>query len=176
MISLKSPSGKQIPETVEGVLYMYASLDHPHMRAAYDYAKSLYIVKGWNAMTSPATALVKNNEVVVVANAGDEWHQRQGACERVRLNLQAGVGYDQCPGCHPDNHSEKVAVRKAQLAGIDLTGAEAYMYGHWWYCASCLQTLLGAGVTTFYILENADVLFDRKDPNTVVGKPEQFSL
>jgi deoxycytidylate deaminase len=172
---MKSPSGKEIPETVAGVAYKYVPLTHPHMWAAYSYAKSLYELKGWNTMTSPSTALVKNGEVLVVANAGDEWHQTHGTCERVRLQLPAGVGYDQCPGCHPDNHSEKVAVRKARERGIDLMGAEAYMYGHWWFCATCLHTLLDAGVQKFYMLENADVLFDRKDTNTLVGKPEQFA-
>lgn len=173
---MKSPSGKNIPETVSGVVYEYVPITDPHMRAAYDYAKSLYEIKKWNKMTSPATALVKDGKVLVLGNAGDEWHQRNGTCKRVELALPAGVGYDQCPGCHPDNHGEKTAVRKAQAAGIDLTGAEAYMYGHWWFCASCLRVLLDAGVKKFYMLENADVLFDRNDANNVIGKPEQFSL
>jgi deoxycytidylate deaminase len=170
-----SQHGKPIPETVPGITYAYVGLDNAHMKAAYDYAKSLYNIHQWNKMTSPAIALVKNDTVLVTANAGDEWHQRSGSCERVRLQLPAGVGYDQCPGCHPNNHSEKVAVRKAQEKGIDLSGASAYLYGHWWYCASCLQALIDAGVTSFYMLDNADILFDRNDPGTVIGKPEQFA-
>jgi deoxycytidylate deaminase len=161
---------------VLGVAYEYVPLDHPHMRAAYDYAKSLYELKHWNKMTAPVTVLVKDGVIIAQGNAGDEWHQRHGTCRRVELGLPAGVGYDQCPGCHPDNHSEKVAVRKAQLAGVDVTDAEAYMYGHWWFCESCLRVLLDAGVQKFYMLENADVLFDRNDAGNVIGKPEQFTL
>lgn len=171
-----SQHGKQIPEIVAGVTYTYVPLSHPHMRAAYDYAKSLYLLQHWNSMTAPATALVKDDILLAVGNAGDEWHQRHGTCERVTRGLPAGVGYDQCPGCHPDNHSEKVALRKAAAQHIDVTGASAYMYGHWWFCESCLRALIDAGVQSFYLLENADILFDRKDPGTVVGKPEQFAI
>lgn len=160
-----SQHGKKIPEIVDGVEYEYVTLDNQHMRAAYEYAKTLYLVKHWNAMTSPATALVMNGTVVALGNAGDEWHQREGSCKRVELKLPSGVGYDQCSGCHPDNHGEKVAVRKAKEKGIDLTGADCYMYGHWWLCASCLQTLIDAGVNKkVYLLDNADRLFDRNDP------------
>lgn len=177
MTTTLSQHGKKIPEIVEGVTYTYVMMDNEFMRAAYDYAKSLYEINRWNKMTAPVTVLVKDNVVVVKGVAGDEWHQRHGSCKRVELNLPSGVGYDQCPGCHPDNHSERVSVRKAQEAGIDLTGAHAYMYGHWWLCTTCLNALLSAGVSTnVFLLDNADTLFDRNDPGNVIGKPEQFSL
>jgi deoxycytidylate deaminase len=177
MTTTHSQHGKKIPEIIEGVTYEYVGLDNQFMKAAYDYAKSLYEIKHWNKMTSPATALVKNGKIVSIGNAGDGWHQKEGKCMRVELNLPSGVGYDQCGGCHPENHAERVATRKAQEIGSNLTGADCFMYGHWWLCASCLQALIDLGVNKkVYLLDNADKLFDRNHPENVIGKPEQFSI
>jgi deoxycytidylate deaminase len=175
MTTTHSQHSKQIPEIVEGVEYEYVDLNNQFMHEAYEYAKSLYEIKNWNRMTAPVTVLVKNGQIIAKGVAGDEWHQREGTCMRVELKLPSGVGYDQCQGCHPDNHSEKVALRKAREANIDVTGAEAYMYGHWWLCRSCLNALIDAGVSKkVFLLDEADQLFDRDNPNNVIGKPEQF--
>jgi deoxycytidylate deaminase len=55
--------------------------------------------------------------------------------------------------CEQQGHAEIQALRRAQRMGIDLRGATAYIYGHYWMCQDCGKALRDAGVTKIVIEE-----------------------
>lgn len=177
-LGVKTPHGKTFPEYVNpsNIPVTYVSLDNPYMKEAYTYAKELYTTEGLTdkvkKMTITSSVIVKNRKVISKGANGDGWHQKHNTCVRMEKNLPTGVGYEECPGCCAANHAEQTALR---VAGAAAQGAEIYLYGHWWICASCWNAITTAGITHIYLLENADALFDRNEKTTVIGTPQQYN-
>ena len=67
--------------------------------------------------------------------------------------LKSGEGYDICPGCDIQNHSEQNAIAKAlsQNKYQIIRGSTLYLYDHFWCCDSCRQKLFDAGVSNIVI-------------------------
>lgn len=82
-------------------------------------------------------------------------------CPRLVLEVPSGTGYDLCHVHDPEGHAEQMAVKVAHDQGIDLTGADAYMYGHWWACEPCWTVLINAGIRDLYVTDDAHVRFAR---------------
>lgn len=175
---IKTPYGKTFPEYVNpsNIPITYVSLDNPYMKKAYTYAKAKHATEGLSykvrKMTITSATIVKDNTIIGQGCNGNGWHQEHNSCVRMEKNLPTGVGYNQCPGCHSDNHAERVALREA---GEKARGGELYLYGHWWLCAPCWNAITEAGITHIYLLENADALFDRNEPTSVIGTPKQYA-
>ena len=154
-------------EVPEGLEIVFVSMDNPFMQEAFKHAQE----NPFEGMTITSSVLVVNGEVLSKGINGDGWHQEHGYCNRERLGLKSGEGYDKCEGCKHENHSERVAIRNAP-EGFDADNAEIYMYGHWWSCEPCMQATADAGIKRMYVLEKSKPLFDRADKNQANNKKD----
>ena len=141
------------------------------MNIAYQCAKMLYGRHLFNPMPLPVAVLVKDGRILRVVASAHGAHQHEGHCARLAHNVPSGTRYDLCPHCDPRLHAEALAVK-----GLDARGADVYVYGHWYFCAHCRNTLSLAGVNGWFVLEDAHRLFQPGDPGCVIGKPGQFAL
>ena len=117
---------------------------------------------------------VKTGSVVVLAGEvigrganGSDYHLSH-ECERVRLNIPTGQGYELCEGCHPKNHSEPRAISDAKTRAADLSEADLYLWGHWWACEPCWNAIQEAGIRNVYLLEGSERFFNKAHPDNVL--------
>jgi len=105
-----------------------------------------------------AAILVKDGRVVAKSRNGSI---HKTFCPRVCLNSPSGQEYEYCPNhCHGRNHAEATTVRKAKEAGIDTTGADLYLAGHWWACKSCWDSMIEGKINDLFLVEDAHTLYD----------------
>lgn len=136
----------------------YVPIDDPFMieaaKARQEYAGDpLYPV---------GIVLVKDG--VVVARAGNGFNRGPGevhVCPRIVLECPSGTGYDLCSLHDAPGHSERMVLEEAARLGLDVQGADAYMYGHWWACEPCWNALIEAGIRDLYVIEDAHERFSR---------------
>ena len=96
---------------------------------------------------------------------------KNGWCIRRRLKIKSGTKYWLCPGCAKSHHhGESRASRDASRAGIDLSDAELYLWGHWWACKPCWDNMLSVGIKKLYLLEDSEELFNPKSSRSILGK------
>jgi deoxycytidylate deaminase len=98
-----------------------------------------------------------------------DYHELHG-CERIRQGIPTGQGYELCEGCHPKNHSEPSAIADAVSRDEDTRGADLYLWGHWWFCESCWDAMIAAGIRNVYLLEHSEVLFNKAHPGNSIGR------
>lgn len=160
---LKSPI--EYPYLPEGRKILYVPENNEFMIMAKEYARQYR-----SNLKQPGAAVVVNNgKVLGVGSIGNNPAHING-CERVKHNMPTGQGYDLCEGCSPKFHSEPSAIRDAQAKSQDTSGADLYLWGHWWCCKDCWDSMIGAGVKDVYLLEGSEVLFNSKDPKNILGK------
>lgn len=148
------------------------TLQNEWMKLAYNIAKQHYVINNWNLKTTPVAVIVgQDGRYISHGSCADGRHAIHGFCNRLEV---AGSSYENCMFCHEVQHAERLAIEAA--GDKPLIGASIYIYGHYKVCEHCLKLLHFHGITQIYILENAHVLFDRHNPNTVLGKPEQFNV
>jgi deoxycytidylate deaminase len=136
-----------------------------YMLMAKEYAKKHSLDK-----TMPGAAvLVKDGKIIGIGANGSDYHAREG-CRRVELGCKKGEGYRLCPGCSPENHSEYQAIKDAWRRKIDPTGADLYLWGHWWCCEDCWKSMIRSLLENVYLLEGSHILFNKEHPDNVVGK------
>jgi len=153
------------PYIPEGRTILYVPTSNQFMAEAKEYARVNSLDK-----EMPNTSVIVKNGVIIGRGAnGSTYHETHG-CERVKRNIPTGEGYEICEGCHPKNHGESRAIQNAKDQGADITGADLYMWGHWWCCRSCWDAMISVGIKNVYLLENSEVLFNKMDPNNVIGK------
>lgn len=88
-----------------------------------------------------------------------DFHQK-GWCLRKLLKVKTGTKYWLCPGCSSYRfHAESGAVRNAVDNGHDTTGADLYLYGHWWCCKPCWDSMITAGIKNVYLLKGSEIIF-----------------
>ncbi len=150
----------QYPYLPEGKTFQFVPGDNPFMQAAKKAADE----RAGDRINPVGVALVKDGKILVTSGNGhDLGRGHVHICPRVVLECKTGEGYDLCHFHQPEGHAEPSAVKAAREQGIDIDGADAYMYGHWWACEPCWKVLLDAGLNHFYILEDAHVAFDKKN-------------
>jgi len=147
----------------------YVSLDNSFMLRAKEVAQSMSL----DTVMPGGAVIVKDNIIIGEGANGSEYH-KTNVCERVKQNCPSGQGYELCEGCHPKNHSEPSAIRDARDKGFDTSGADLYLWGHWWCCESCWGEMIQAGIKDVYLLEGSEELFDKNHPNNIVGR--QFEV
>ncbi len=106
--------------------------------------------------------LVRDGKVLV--RAGNGYNRGAGTvhvCPRIVLDAPSGTGYDLCHLHDAPGHAEPMLIAAAKEQGIDPSGADVYMYGHWWCCEPCWNVMIASGVRDVYLLENAHVEFHR---------------
>ena len=143
----------------------YVSADNEFMKEA----KKIAFEKSLDTTMPAGSVLVKDSQVIGRGANGSDYH-KSNECERVKQNVPTGQGYELCEGCHPKNHSEPRAVANAQKDGKDIDGADLYLWGHWWCCEPCWKSIIDAGVNNVYLMEGSEVLFNKENPNNIVGK------
>ena len=107
--------------------------------------------------------IVKDGVVVASgANAG----MFVTICPRVYKGYGTGQGYRYCKEyCAQDGHAEVMAVRDAKAKGLDVRGADMYLYGHWWACKNCWDTMLAVGITNVFVTDNSHEVFNDQARN-----------
>lgn len=155
----------QSPYIPTGRTVLYVPASNQYMLEAKEYARNNSLDK-----EMPNTSLIVKDGIVIGRGAnGSTYHETKG-CERVRQNIPTGEGYELCEGCHPKNHGEGRAIKNAQDKGYDISGADLYMWGHWWCCKNCWDTIISAGIKNVYLLEDSEILFNKKDPDNIIGR------
>jgi deoxycytidylate deaminase len=153
------------PYLPEGRTILYVPISNKYILEAKEYARSHSLDKSM----PNGTVLVKDGEIIGRGANGSNYHELHG-CGRVRQNIPTGQGYELCEGCHPKNHGEPKAIQDAIKNGKDPIGADVYLWGHWWCCEPCWNTMISAGIRNVYLLEGSENLFNRESPNNVIGK------
>jgi deoxycytidylate deaminase len=148
----------------EGIIH-YVSADNTFMQAARAVAAEQSLDK-----TMPTgSVIVRDNTILGKGANGSTYHETHG-CERVRLHIPTGQGYELCEGCSPKNHSEPKAIADARKNTKDLRGTVVYLWGHWWCCESCWNAMFEQGINTVYLLENSEILFNKDATGNIVGR------
>lgn len=92
-------------------------------------------------------------------------------CIRRLLKVKTGEKYWLCPGCASlKMHGERQAINDAKNRVNDLTGADVYLWGHWWACEACWNDIMGNGIVNLYLLEGSEILFNRDHSKNVIGE------
>lgn len=145
------------PYLPEGREILYVPEDHEHMQAAKKAAETKSLDKQF-----PTGAVVVKDNIVIGEGANGSLIHEQIGCERKRLNIPTGQGYELCEGCHPDNHAEPKAIRDALEKKLLDTDVDLYLWGHWWCCEGCWKWMDEHGIRNVYLVENAQERFTKK--------------
>ena len=143
----------------------YMPLSNQYMAEAKEYARTYSLDK----VMPTGSLIVKGGEIIGRGANGSTYHETH-ECERVKQKIPTGQGYELCEGCHPKNHSEPKAIENAKDSGYDTNGADLYLWGHWWCCEPCWYAMISAGIRNVYLLEESEVLFNKENPDNIVGK------
>ncbi len=161
------------PYEIPGKPYQYVPITNKFMQVAMDIAKTDAYDTGYEPKSPVGVVFVRNGKVLVKAADGSDYHIKNG-CERVKLGTPSGQDYHLCPGCDYENHAEPKAINLATEKGIDIKGADAYLFGEWWCCKPCSEKMLKAGINNIYLLEDSEKYFNRALPTCKNGDFEFF--
>jgi deoxycytidylate deaminase len=170
----QSPHGYEYPFLPANIEIAYVDANNPFMIRAKEWAR----IHSLDKQQPNTSVIVKGGVELGIGANGSDFHSRpeniaqygEKGCRRVFLKAPSGTMYEECEGCHPKNHGEARALLDAQEKGVDVTGAEIYMWGHWWCCESCCAAMEAVGIRKVYVTENADRDFNQKDPGNILGK------
>jgi deoxycytidylate deaminase len=151
------PENREIRYVSEGDLFMQA-------------AKMLW--KESSCVKHPTAAVVvKEGRIIGIgSNAGI----KVDVC--ARWGSPTGTNYGPCREvCRQEGHSEVTSVKNAITSGNDPQGADVYLYGHWWCCKNCWDTMIEAGINNVYLLEQSWELFNPENNPEMKdwGKPKE---
>lgn len=152
------------PYLPEGRTILYVPISNPYMAEAKDFA--FYNSK--DRTVPDGVVIVKSGKIIGQGANGSTYHDTH-RCERIRRNIPTGQGYELCEGCHPKNHGEPKAVENAKRAGYKTNGADLYLWGHWWFCELCWNTMIEAGIRNAYLLEDSEILFNENSDKNIIG-------
>lgn len=147
-----SDISREYPYLPEGREILYVPEDNEFMQAAKEYALS----HSEDRPHPTGAVAVLNGEVF---GRGGNFHGPEG-CERKKLGIPKGEGFELCEGCSYKNHGERQAVDDAKKNGKETQGADVYLWGHWWCCKPCWDAMIEAGIKNVYLLERSWELFD----------------
>jgi deoxycytidylate deaminase len=143
----------QYPYLPEGREYLYVEEDNPFMQAAKEAAEQHGCRKH-----ATSAVVVKDGKILYSgSNAGTF----VSVCPRAYKGYPTGEGYHFCKNyCHQEGHSEVIICKQAEKDGVDLTGTDLYLYGHWWICQNCWDHILKAGIKNTYLMKGSEKLFN----------------
>lgn len=151
-------SESRYPYMPEGRAFRFVSANDPFMKEA---ARARQECSG-DPLFPVGAVLVKDGRVV--ARAGNGYNRGSGTihvCPRIVLDCPSGTGYDLCHLHDAPGHAEPMLIAAARAQGSETTGADVYLYGHWWCCEPCWQAMIDAGVRNVYLFEDAHEVFSR---------------
>lgn len=163
----------EYPYLPEGKKLKYVAHDHPFMLEAKMARETL----SGDPVYPVGAVAVRDGQVLVRAGNGYNLGAHNvHICPRIVHESPSGQGYDLCTFHVPEGHAEQMTVKAAQEQGIDLTGADLYMYGHWWACESCWNKVLAAGIKDIYVTVDAHERFHRDVIHKAVCMPSIKSV
>lgn len=117
-------------------------------------AKRVWSFSGCKKQATGAV-VVKDSEVIGKGNNTTLHHVE--VCPRDEQGFKTGEGYHLCEEVclQVSGHSESSAVIDALDDGKNTNDADVYLYGHWWCCENCWNTMISAGIKNIYLLEGA---------------------
>lgn len=141
------------PYLPAGREYLYVEETNPFMQAA----KQATMSHGCRKHATGAVAVKDGKIVASGSNAGIYVR----VCPRVYKGYGTGEGYRFCTDyCEQSGHAEVMTCRDATAKGVDLHGADVYLYGHWWACQKCWDTMIAAGIARVYLMKGSEVSFN----------------
>lgn len=153
------------PYLPEGREIKYVSNENVFMQYAKDFARK----NSLDSTIQTGSVIVLNDKVLGCGANGSIYH-KNNICERIKRNISTGQGYELCEGCHPKNHSERKAIENAKELGYSTKDADLYLWGHWWCCKDCWNAILEANIKNVYLLEDSEILFNKEEPDNIIGK------
>ena len=162
------------PYLPAGRTILYVDAANEFMKAAEAVCKEL----STDRYHPTGAVLVKDGKIIArAANRSAlknptllEWH-RKGLCIRKLFKTPSGKRYWLCPGCSSaKNHAETSVVKEARRQGIQTDGADLYLWGHWWCCEPCWNSIISAGVRDVYLLVGSERLFNQNSKENIIGR------
>lgn len=157
------------PYIPEGREIRYVGLTNHYMLFARWWSRRYSL----DSLMPTGAVLVRGGKILGAGANGNSYHSKN-KCRRVLLGSKTGEGYELCEGCHPRNHSELRAIAYARKKGLDVSGSDLYLWGHWWCCHACWSGIVQSGIEGVFLLEKSEVLFNKEHPENIVGR--QFDL
>jgi len=138
----------EYPYLPEGKIIKYVAADNPFMAEAEKMSSSTGCAK-----QATGAVIVKEGKIIGRGcNAG----KKVEICPRIVNNSKTGEDYHYCKEiCEQTGHSEVTSVHDAKINRQDTNGADLYLYGHWWCCKNCWDTMIEAGIKDVYLLEDS---------------------
>ena len=153
------------PYIPEGRIIHYVDASNEHMKLAKAFARWFSL----DEVMPVAAVVVRGNDVLGRGANGSDYHKLH-KCQRIILGCKSGEGYELCEGRHPKNHAEPRALEDSKKQGHDPNGADLYLWGHWWCCKPCWDTMIQARINKVFLLKNSEVLFNKEHPDNIVGR------
>src|SRR3989344_8373090 len=162
------------PYIPDGRVILYVDESNPFMKMAKEVSKE----ESTDLFQSTGSVLVKRGEVISKgANQSAiknkkllKFHQEK-FCVRKWLRVKTGTHYWLCPGCaSSSHHSEIRAIKDARKKGHDTSGADLYLWGHWWCCRPCWNAIIEGGINNVYLLLGSEELFNKSRANNILGR------
>ena len=139
------------PYIPEGKEIKYVVIGNEFMRAA----KEILDHKG--CVKHPTSAVVVKDGKIV--GRGTNAGKIVEVCPR--WGSPTGTNYGPCKEiCGQEGHSEVTSIADAKKKGNETMGADLYLYGHWWCCENCWNTMEKAGIRNVYLLDKSWELFN----------------
>ncbi len=139
------------PYQPKGRELLFTAPDNPFIVEASRMARQGCFKQGTGAV------VVREGKII---GRGSNAAKKVDRCPRSEQGFQTGEGYDQCRSvCGQQGHAEVMAIKDAYCRTDDLTGADLYLYGHWWCCADCWAVMIRAGIRNVYLVKDARDLF-----------------
>lgn len=151
------------PYLPEGRDIKYVSISDHFMKEAIDMRNNFS-----TDINHPTGAVAVFNNLIVAKAANKsrlhnrkliEFHKNK-FCLRRFLKIKTGTHYWICPGCADYTKHSEAQIAK-QLIGKGIKGADIYLYGHWWCCKPCWDSMIKAGINNVFLVDNATELFKK---------------
>ncbi len=151
------------PYLPEGRIIKYVSIENTFMQKA-KYYRDNYSTDHFH----PTGAVVVKDGKIIAYGANKSklkfrWMinlHKKGLCVRKILKIKSGEKYWLCPGCSDSKmHAETSAVNNALKTNTDISDADLYLYGHWWCCKPCWDSMIKANIKDVFLLDESDMMF-----------------
>jgi deoxycytidylate deaminase len=155
----------KFPYLPEGREILYVDINNPFMIAAKDLCKTSGCVK-----QSTGAVIVKNGQII-----GRGTNAAKLVLECPRWGSPTGENYGPCKDiCKQEGHAEAVAVKDMMAHQTDYQDADLYLYGHWWCCRNCWESIINGKIKNVYLLDNSFQLFNPENNPEMQnwGKPK----
>ena|SRR3989338_9222649 len=158
----------QYPYLPENRTILYVPEDNQYMRAAKEAA----LTQSTDKKTSTGVVVVDANGKILISGANQSaikneflLNTHKDWCIRKLFGVESGKKYWLCPGCASSKyHAETFTLAKAKKAGIKVSGCDLYLWGHWWCCKPCWDSIIAFGIRDVYLMEGTGNGFNNSNP------------